>query len=154
MIVGGGRNWIYAHIRIAIEQTDGSERSKAHKYPSTLNTHFSRVYSLCRRLQKKIGFLFRLGWVLTAGRRLEGEGVMTNGRATSIVSSNSIYISKLFHSFQHPPTLSVLSRKLKLIMGHEGDADEICYKLQCDAPCFPIYYHQAKHYAKLLLCHI
>lgn len=88
MIVGGGRNWIYSHIRIAIEQTDGSERSKAHKYPSTLNTHFPWVCSLCRRLQKKIGFLFRLGRVLMAGRRLESEGVMTKRRATSAFPSN------------------------------------------------------------------
>lgn len=89
MIVGGGRNRIYAHIRIAIEQTDGSKRSKAHKYPSTLNTHFPRVCSLCRRLQKKIGFLFRLEWVLMAGRRVGSEVAMTNGRALSTISTES-----------------------------------------------------------------
>lgn len=47
-------------IHTHIKQTDVRARSKAHKFPSTLNTHF-RYFVPC--LQKKIGFLFPSGLI-------------------------------------------------------------------------------------------
>lgn len=53
-----GENRVYAHIRSIKHGKRSCTRRKAHKFPSTLNTHISDIL---RCLQKKIGFLFSLG---------------------------------------------------------------------------------------------